>query len=107
MRPIDIKNVTVEGDLRGRILKNFSRLHDPNYRAGRAGLKPCCCTGWPGDWEGRSMLALIHGTEALHTQAAYLEELVEWIYSLMNDEGYRSEEGDKLNLSDICYLVVI
>ena len=101
MRPIDIRNVTVEGDLRGRILKNFSRLHDPIYRAGQAGLPPCCCIGWPGDWEGRAMLALIHGEEALHTKAAYLEELVDWIYSLMNDEGYRSEEGDKLNPADI------
>lgn len=101
MRPIDIRNVTVEGDLRGRILKNFSRLHDPIYRAGQAGLPPCCCIGWPGDWEGRAMLALIHGEEALHTKAAYLEELVDWIYGLMNDEGYRSEEGDKLNPADI------
>ena len=101
MKPIAIQNVTVEGDLRGRILKNFSRLHDPIYRAGRAGLPPYCCVGWPGDWEGRAMLALIHGEESLHTKAAYLEELIQWIYRLMNDEGYRSEEGDKLNLEDI------
>ena len=101
MKPIAMQNVTVEGDLRGRILKNFSRLHDPIYRAGRAGLPPYCCVGWPGDWEGRAMLALIHGEESLHTKAAYLEELIQWIYRLMNDEGYRSEEGDKLNLEDI------
>lgn len=101
MKPIDIRNVTVEGDLRGRLIKNFSRLHDPIFRAGMAGLSPCCSVGWPGDWEGRAMLALIHGEEALHTKAAYLPELIEWIYSLMNDEGYRSEPNDKLNLEDI------
>ena len=101
MKYVDVKNITVRGELRARLIKNFSRLHDKIYRSGIAGLPPYCCIGWPGDWEGRAMLALVLDSEALKTDAADLENLVDWIYSLMNDEGYRSEPGDKLNLCDI------
>lgn len=101
MESIDIGKVTLEGELRCRALKNFARLHDRIYRPGVAGLAPCCCVGWPGDWEGRTMLALVLGEETLHTKAAYLDKLIEWIYQLMNDEGYRSEPNDKLDLNDI------
>ena len=101
MKPIPLSQVTVEGDLRGRIIQNFARLHDRIYCAGMAGLPPCCSVGWPGDWEGRALLALIHDSDSLRCEAAYLDELISWIRTLMNDEGYRSEPNDKLNLSDI------
>ena len=101
MTPLSERFVTVEGELRGRIIQNFGRLHDRIYRAGMAGLPPCCSPGWPGDWEGRALLALIHDSESLHCEAAYIGELIAWIRSLMNDEGYRSEPNDKLDLTDI------
>ena len=100
-QPLPLKNVTVQGELRTRILKNFSRMHDRIYRAGTAGIPPFCCIGWPGDWEGRAMLALTLDKEVLNTEAPTLEPLINWIYQLMNDEGYRSEPDDKLNLADI------
>ena len=101
MKELSISNVTVKGDLRTRLIKNFSRLHDKIYHAGKAGLPPYCCIGWPGDWEGRAMLALALDSEVLRTEAGTFDKLVEWIYSLLNDEGYRSEPNDKLNLEDI------
>lgn len=101
MKYTDIRNVKTEGELRCRVIKNFSRMHDRIYRPGVAGIGECRCVGWPGDWEGRAMLALVLDEETLHTDSAFLKELISWIYSLLNDEGYRSEEGDKLNLSDI------
>ena len=101
MKYTDIRNVKTEGELRCRVIKNFSRLHDRIYRPGAAGVGECRCAGWPGDWEGRAMLALVLDEETLRTDSAFLKELIDWIYSLFNDEGYRSEEGDRLNLSDI------
>lgn len=101
MKPLSLNRVTVKGELRTRLLKNFSRMHDKIYRAGIAGLPPYCCIGWPGDWEGRAMLALTLNSEALKSEAATLEPLINWIYEIMNDEGYRSEPNDKLNLNDI------
>ena len=101
MKYTDIRNVKTEGELRCRVIKNFSRLHDRIYRPGVAEVGECRCAGWPGDWEGRAMLALVLDEETLRTDSAFLKELIDWIYSLFNDEGYRSEEGDRLNLSDI------
>ena len=101
MKYTDIRNVKTEGELRCRVIKNFSRLHDRIYRPGAAGVGECRCAGWPGDWEGRAMLALVLDEETLRTDSAFLKELIDWIYSLFNDEGYRSEDGDRLNLSDI------
>ena len=39
MKYVDVKNVTVRGDLRARLIKNFSRLHDKIYRSGTAGFR--------------------------------------------------------------------
>jgi len=101
MKPISLDQVTARGEHRIRMMKHFARMHDKIYRAGYAGLPPYCCIGWPGDWEGRAMLALTLDSEALKSEAETLPALIDWIYSLMNEEGYRSEPNDKLNLEDI------
>ena len=94
-------NITVEGELRERIERNFFRMQDEPFRAGKAGINECRSPGWPGDWEGRALLASVLDGESLKKKSPTIDALTGWIYSLMNDEGYRSEPGDKLNLNDI------
>lgn len=101
MKKNTLFNVTVEGNLRERTELNFSRMQDNIFGKGKAGLPPYCSVGWPGDWEGRSLLANVLDENILGKKSLIIDDLEEWIYSLMNDEGYRSEPNDKLNLEDI------
>lgn len=98
MKQFPIQDLKVQGDLRARTIQNFSRLQGPEYLPGKIGLAPYWSAGWQGDWEGRTILALALHREVLRTDAAYLDEIVEWTRSICNAQGYR---GDMLNLEEI------
>jgi len=44
--------------------------------------------GWPGDFEGRVMLALILEAQATHRKPKYLDEMIRLIPEKLNKEGY-------------------
>ncbi|MBO5649056.1 MAG: glycoside hydrolase family 127 protein [Clostridia bacterium] len=44
--------------------------------------------GWPGDWEGRTILALVRLAEATGKAPAYLEEIVDTVLAARNARGY-------------------
>ena len=98
MQPISIKQIQVEGDLRARALKSFARHHDAPYLPGAVGKTPYMSQGWPGDWEGRTVLALCLLSELLRAEPAYLDEVVFYIHDECNDKDYR---GEKIDLSSI------
>ncbi len=59
MRRLDWEVSTLSGELGYRILKNYCRLESDIYRPGK--IFQMEQNGWPGDWEGRTILALVHG----------------------------------------------
>ena len=83
--------IVPKGELAARGLKNFARLHDRWYRPGIAGYPGAESPGWPGDWEGRSILALTLLSSKYRLVPAYLDELVMDVLSRRNEFGYRGE----------------
>lgn len=103
MQQFPIQNLKVQGDLRARAIKNFSRLQGLEYLPGTIGLAPYWSEGWAGDWEGRTILALALHQEVLGTDAAYLDEIVEWTRSICNEQGYRGELLDLEKINEQMY----
>ncbi|WP_308638268.1 glycoside hydrolase family protein [Paenibacillus silvisoli] len=86
MKSIQLERVTLEGDLRDRLTASASRLADSLYGPDEV-FKPASYD-WPGDNEGRTLLAQVltaraTGTEPLHT-AAIMAKLPE----ALNARGY-------------------
>ena len=104
MQPLDVKNVFLSGEAYARSLKNFSRLHDLCYRPGIIGREPFAASkDWPGDWEGRTILALSLHASAIHTRPAFLDEIVDDILSICNEDGYRGEKVDYSAINEQIY----
>ena len=100
MQRIDSANITLRGELRARIIKNFARLQDRPYLPGHVGLSPYMSVGWDGDWEGRTILALALEEEALGTESAFLDDIVQWVRSICNSAGYRGELLDMRRINE-------
>ena len=67
------ERVTPRGETARRLGKNFSRLEDKIY------LPDSVYTssgGWPGDYEGRVMLALILHERTSGRESAYLRDML-------------------------------
>lgn len=95
MLPFSEKNVYLAGEPYARALKNYSRLHDAYYRPGIIGREPFAASkDWPGDWEGRTILALSLHAGTLHTCPAFLDKIVDDIMSICNEDGYRGPKVD-------------
>ena len=83
----------VEGDLRRRMLKNYERLTAKEYRSPGLFAEG---GAWPGDWQGRAMLALacqasiLDGKEGAEAGDA-LQEIIRALPSHLNAEGYFGE----------------
>lgn len=93
-----LENVTPSGTAAIRMFKNMARMHDWRYHPGIAGTEKAENHGWPGDWEGRTILALTLLAQALKTEPAYLDEIVDWVQDHCNAKGYR---GDLLDIDAI------
>lgn len=88
MKTLPAENIRISGEFYARTLKNYSRLHDLWYRPGIIGRPPACSEGWPGDWDGRTILALAMHADALHTTPAFLDDIVLDIRGRCNERGY-------------------
>ncbi|MDR0287065.1 MAG: glycoside hydrolase family 127 protein [Clostridiales bacterium] len=78
--------LSIKGDLSYRILKNYSRLESKWY-------KPEIVfnadeSGWPGDWEGRTILALVLLAQATGREPAYLDRILVLLKGQLNEKGY-------------------
>lgn len=79
------ERVTPRGETARRLGKNFSRLEDKIY------LPDSVYTssgGWPGDYEGRVMLALILHERTSGRESAYLRDMLRQFNSRLNERGY-------------------
>lgn len=98
MEPIKYEDIILKGEIAARSYKNFARLHDRFYLPGIVGTAEAENIGWPGDWEGRTILALTLLGQSLHVEPAYLDQIVEGILSDVNRDGYR---GDLIDFNSV------
>ncbi len=90
-----LKNVPeVRGELMERVLLNAARLCSPIYRPHAIYTQDK--NGWPGDWEGRTVLALVSHMKCLGHVPAYLDQILQCLPEHYNEKGYLGrilEEG--------------
>jgi len=88
--PIDFEQIQIKGELFKRAMKNFDRLETDIYF-------PCNVfpkqqqgpsLGWPGDREGRTILALVLEAQATHRTPLYLDEMIRILPEKLNKKGY-------------------
>lgn len=87
----------IHGEFAYRILKNFTRLQEKEYRPefmARQADEGYC---WPGDWEGRLLLALMLESEIIGIDAIYLNEIIEMLLDKLEIKGYL---GEKRNIPE-------
>ncbi|MBO4326039.1 MAG: hypothetical protein J5950_02060 [Clostridia bacterium] len=78
------------GELALRLTQNAARLNAPCYRPDA--IYSADQAGWPGDWEGRTILALVSLWNALGTKPAYLDLIMEDFPNHLNESGYIGPE---------------
>lgn len=86
MRSIAFSNIDMEGDLAVRSGRNFARLEGQWYRPEE--VFKADSHGWPGDWEGRILLALTLLEQSTHRTSAYLGEIMSLVPAHLNERGY-------------------
>ena len=69
------ENITVKGEMRTRALANFDRLERDKYLPQNLFITETQSGGWPGDTEGRTILALTLLAQATHRTPKYLSEI--------------------------------
>jgi uncharacterized protein len=99
-KPISFKDISIEGELLTRAMKNFDRLESEIYTPANVfPLKQDVNSeGWPGDKEGRTILGLVMEAQATHREPVYLAEMIKMMPSKLNAKGYLGAvQGDTLN----------
>ena len=80
------KTTAVRGDLAYRLLLNYSILESYRYRADY--IFTADKSAWYGDWEGRTILALVRLCEATGREPAFLEQIIDALGEHLNEMGY-------------------
>lgn len=86
MKSVDLSTLTMRGLLAYRTGLTYSRLEGEWYRPHE--IFTADKHGWPGDWEGRTILALTLLAQATHREPAWLEELLQRVPEHLNKKGY-------------------
>jgi len=86
-QPVPFDSVEVAGDLSKRARQNFDRLEAPYYAPPRV-FESENARKWPGDVEGRTVLALTLLARSTHREARYLNDILEQYPGRMNASGY-------------------
>jgi hypothetical protein len=79
--------VEVAGDLAKRAGQDFDRLEAPYYAPPRV-FESENARKWPGDVEGRTVLALTLLARSTHRETRYLDAILEQYPGRMNSGGY-------------------
>lgn len=89
MKTVSFENIRVTGELAFRILKNYARLEESEYRPET--IFDIEKNGWPGDWEGRTILSLALLSRITRREPAYLDEIMEEFRKKKNEKGYMKQ----------------
>lgn len=87
------------GDLKNRIERNREKISEKDYRA------PVIFSqnpDWPGDWQGRGILALTSLYEATQNPAVYsqLKEIIDLLDEYLNEDGYFGKVIDEAGVNE-------
>lgn len=72
MKPVDDSDIMLPGEIAARSIKNSARVHNRCYRPAIVGTSGAESPGRPGDWEGRTILALTLQAQSLKVRPAFL-----------------------------------
>ncbi|MGE5557291.1 MAG: beta-L-arabinofuranosidase domain-containing protein [Bacillota bacterium] len=86
MQPVKFADIEIQGGLACRSVFNYARLEGKWYRPDE--VFTADIAGWPGDWEGRIMLALTLLAQSTHRTPAYLAEIQSLVPEHLNQKGY-------------------
>lgn len=86
MQPIPISDYIPRADLAARAGLLAARLEKREYRPETVLVMDQ--SGWPGDWEGRTILALVRLAETTKKEPAYLHDIVDRVLDARNERGY-------------------
>jgi uncharacterized protein len=86
LKSVRFRDICMHGDLAMRAGLNYARLEGTWYRPEE--VFKADSHGWPGDWEGRVILALTLLSQSTHRPSAYLNEIMEKVPEHLNAKGY-------------------
>jgi len=86
--PIRFEDIEIGGNLHKRAMRNFDRMESSRYQPSRFFVTTISKYPWPGDIEGRSLMALILLSRATHREARYLPEIMKQLPGHLNEKGY-------------------
>ena len=86
MKSIELKNLILYGELAMRTNMNFARLETEKYWPET--IFEMDKNSWPGDWEGRTILALTMLAQSTKREPAFLDEIISRIPDRLNEKGY-------------------
>lgn len=86
IKSIPAGKIQIRGDICRRINLNYSRLESKHYRPRH--IFSADHSGWPGDWEGRTILALVKLKNITGREPAYLREIIKLLPEMLNEKGY-------------------
>jgi hypothetical protein len=80
--------VRIDGELKERIHRNFDRMEEWRYLPENIFLTPEASGWWPGDNEGRTILALVFNAQATGRQPKTLNKILDRFPEKLNAKGY-------------------
>ena len=86
LHEMQLENLILRGDLGARCGLLYARLEKKEYRPET--ILNMDQAGWPGDWEGRTILALVRLAQTTKKEPAYLHEIVKTVLAGRNAKGY-------------------
>ena len=89
MKLLQLDDIKLLGDLGDRALLLGGRLEGPEYRP--ENIFSMDSSGWPADWEGRTILAVTLVSQLNKKEPRYLDEIVAQLKSNLNEKGYLKE----------------
>lgn len=90
MDTLNYKNIETYGDILYRAKKNMERMESEPYRPDK--FFQDSSYNWPGDWEGRTLLAIVSDEKVLKTSAKYMPKLFEELEKHLNEDKYFGEK---------------
>jgi uncharacterized protein len=98
--PVPFADISMQDELLKRSMKNYDRLETDIYQPRNIfnDAHPTVSLDWPGDFEGRTILALVLQAQATHRPPVYLDEIMRMLPLKFNAKGYLGAiQGDTIN----------
>ncbi|HEX2951817.1 MAG TPA: hypothetical protein VHV83_19965 [Armatimonadota bacterium] len=85
---VPVDHITIQGPLRDRLLRNYDRLERSEYEPAQVFRLDANNQQWPGDYAGRTILALANLQRITGRKSRYLDTLLAELPQHLNERGY-------------------